>query len=302
MRARAESLAKQFEGRVAEMTTAIERLSDADWKKLTAAEKWSVGVTAHHVAGAHRPIEDIVKAVATGQATPPYTMAMLPETDGDIRNHPYDIPNVRIEWVNEDFGVPLGFWRSVGPSQNGFIVDSFVDEVAHLGGQDPYEYPRSLLGKRRTGAPLPAGRERGIAVCFSYGSYATLVAEVSVGDDGQVIVHKVVCAIDGGIAVNPDQVQAQGGGLVYGLTATLFGEITVDHGRVRQTKFNAYPMLRINQTPVTEVQILDSGQAPGGLGEPGVPTVASAVCTAIFAATGKRVRRLPIRPDDLKKI
>ena len=118
-----------------------------------------------------------------------------------------------------------------------------------------------------------------------------------------MIVHKVVCAIDGGIAVNPDQVQAQmGGGLVYGLTATLFGEITVDHGRVRQTKFNAYPMLRINQTPVTEVQILDSGQAPGGLGEPGVPTVASAVCTAIFAARGKRVRRLPIRPDDLKKI
>ena len=116
-----------------------------------------------------------------------------------------------------------------------------------------------------------------------------------------MIVHKVVCAIDGGIAVNPDQVQAQGGGLVYGLTATLFGEITVDHGRVRQTKFNAYPMLRINQTPVTEVQILDSRHAPGGLGEPGVPTVAPAVCTAIFAARGKRVRRLPIRPEDLKK-
>ena len=110
-----------------------------------------------------------------------------------------------------------------------------------------------------------------------------------------MIVHKVVC----GIAVNPDQVRAQmEAGLLYALTATLF---TVDHGRVRQTKFNAYPMLRINQTPVTEVQILDSGQAPGGLGEPGVPTVASAVCTAIFAATGKRVRRLPIRPDDLKK-
>ena len=233
-----------------------------------------------------------------------------------IRNHPYDIPNVRIEWVNKDFGVPLGFWRSVGPSQNGFIVESFVDELAHAAGKDPVEYRRALLGKSprhkavlellaskaNWGAPLPPGRGRGIAVCFSYGSYAAHYAEVSVADDGTPTVHKVVCAIDCGIAVNPDQVKAQmEGGMVYALTATLFGEITLDQGRVQQTNFHTYPMLRMAQTPTTEVHILDSGEAPGGLGEPGVPTLAPAVCNAIFAATGKRVRRLPIRTDDLKK-
>jgi isoquinoline 1-oxidoreductase beta subunit len=233
-----------------------------------------------------------------------------------LRDLPYDIPNVRIEWVHKDFGVPVGFWRSVGSSQNGFIVESFVDELAHLAGKDPYEYRRALLRKAprhkavlelaatkaNWGSPLPSGRARGIAVCFSYGSYAAHVAEVSVGGDGAVTVQKVVCAIDCGIAVNPDQVKAQmEGGLIYGLTATLLGEITLDQGRVQQTNFHTYPMLRIGQTPVTEVHILESGEAPGGLGEPGVPTVAPAVTNAIFAATGKRIRRLPIRPDDLKK-
>ncbi len=233
-----------------------------------------------------------------------------------LRDLPYDIPNVRIEWVNKDFGVPLGFWRSVGSSQNGFIVESFVDELAHLAGQDPYEYRRALLGKSprhkavlelaatkaNWGSPLPAGHGRGIAVCFSYGSYAAHVAEVSVAEDGAVRVHKVVGAIDCGIAVNPDQVNAQmEGGFIYALTATLYGKITVDKGRVQQTNFHTYPMLRIAEAPVMETHILDSGQAPGGLGEPGVPTVAPAVCNAIFAATGKRIRRLPIDRDTLKR-
>ena len=208
-----------------------------------------------------------------------------------LRDLPYDIPNVRIEWVNKDFGVPLGFWRSVGSSQNGFIVESFVDELAHLAGQDPYEYRRALLGKSprhkavlelaatkaNWGSPLPAGHGRGIAVCFSYGSYAAHVAEVSVAEDGAVRVHKVVGAIDCGIAVNPDQVKAQmEGGFIYALTATLYGKITVDKGRVEQTNFHTYPMLRIAEAPVVETHILDSGQPPGGLGEPGVPTVAPA--------------------------
>ena len=233
-----------------------------------------------------------------------------------LRDLPYDIPNVRIEWVNKDLGVPLGFWRSVGASQNGFIVESFIDELAHLAGQDPYEYRRALLGKSprhkavlelaatkaNWGSPLPAGHGRGIAVCFSYGSYAAHVAEVSVAEDGAVRVHKAVCAIDCGIAVNPDQVNAQmEGGFIYALTATLYGKITLDKGRVEQTNFHTYPMLRLAETPVTETHILDSGQPPGGLGEPGVPTVAPAVCNAIFAATGKRIRRLPIDREALKR-
>jgi isoquinoline 1-oxidoreductase beta subunit len=233
-----------------------------------------------------------------------------------LRDLPYDIPNVRIEWVNKDLGVPLGFWRSVGSSQNGFIVESFIDELAHLAGQDPYEYRRALLGKSprhkavlelaatkaNWGSPLSTGHGRGIAVCFSYGSYAAHVAEVSVAEDGSVRVHKVVCAIDCGIAVNPDQVAAQmEGGFIYALTAALYGKITLDKGRVEQTNFHTYPMLRIAETPVIETHILDSGQPPGGLGEPGVPTVAPAVCNAIFAVTGKRIRRLPIQREELKR-
>jgi isoquinoline 1-oxidoreductase beta subunit len=232
------------------------------------------------------------------------------------RNIPYDIPNVLVEWTNKDFGIPLGFWRSVGPSQNAFITESFMDEVAHLAGQDPYEYRRKLLGKSprhkavlelaatkaNWGAPLPAGRARGIAVAFSYGSYVSHVAEVSVAPDGKVTVHKLTCAIDCGIAVNPDQVRAQmEGGAIYALTAVLYGEITIDRGRVQQSNFHDYPMLRINEAPVVETNILDSGQPPGGLGEPGVPTVAPSICNAIYALTGKRIRRLPIRSDDLKR-
>jgi isoquinoline 1-oxidoreductase beta subunit len=229
---------------------------------------------------------------------------------------PYDIPNLLVEWKEKDFGVPLGFWRSVGSSQNCFVTESFIDEMAHAAGKDPFEYRRALLGKAARhktvlevaaqranwGAPLPAGRARGIAVAFSYGSYAAHVAEVSVAPDGQVRVHRFVCAIDCGIAVNPDQVRAQmEGGAIYALTAALHGQITLDRGRVQQSNFHDYPMLRIGEAPVVETHIVDSGEAPGGLGEPGVPTIAPAVTNAIFALTGKRIRRLPIRADELKR-
>jgi isoquinoline 1-oxidoreductase beta subunit len=233
-----------------------------------------------------------------------------------VRNMPYDIPNLRIEWTNKDFGLPVGFWRSVGPSQNGFIVESFVDELAHAAGKDPYEFRRSLLGKSPRhkgvlelaatkagwGSKLPPGRGRGIAVVFSYGSYAATVAEVSVARDGRPIVHRLVTAIDPGLAVNPDAIKAQmEGGAVYALTAALYGQITLDKGRVVQSNFHDYRMLRINEMPVVEVNILESGEAPGGLGEPGVPSVAPAVCNAIFAVTGKRIRRLPIDQTLLKR-
>jgi isoquinoline 1-oxidoreductase beta subunit len=233
-----------------------------------------------------------------------------------MRNMPYDVPNLRVEWTNKDFGIPVGFWRSVGASQNGFIVEGFIDELAHLAGKDPVEYRRALLGKSlrhkavlelvaakaNWGAPLRAGVGRGCGVVFSYGSYAASVAEVSVAPDGTVLVHRLVCGIDAGFAVNPDAVRAQmEGGAVYALTATFYGQITIDKGRVQQSNFHDYPMLRINEMPKVEVHILDSGEAPGGLGEPGVPSVAPAVCNAIFAATGKRIRRLPIDRNELKR-
>jgi isoquinoline 1-oxidoreductase beta subunit len=233
-----------------------------------------------------------------------------------VRDMPYDIPNLRIEYVHKEFGVPLGFWRSVGSSQNGFIVEGFMDELAHAAGKDPFEYRRALLGKSprhkkilelvadraKWGSPLPAGRGRGIAVVFSYGSYAATVAEVSVAPDGAVKVHRLVCGIDAGFAVNPDAVKAQmEGGAVYALTAALHGQITIDRGRVQQSNFHDYPMLRINEMPVVDVVIHDSGEAPGGLGEPGVPSVAPAVTNAIFAATGRRIRKLPIDRAELKR-
>jgi isoquinoline 1-oxidoreductase beta subunit len=228
---------------------------------------------------------------------------------------PYDIPNLQVEWKEKDFGMPLGFWRSVGSSQNAFVTESFMDEVAHAAGKDPFEFRRALLGKAKRhkavletaaqkanwGAPLPAGRARGIAVAFSYGSYAAHVAEVSVAADGTVRVHKLVCAIDCGIAVNPDQIRAQmEGGAIYAMTG-MYDQITLDKGRVQQSNFHDYPMIRIAEAPVVETHIVDSGEAPGGLGEPGVPTVAPSITNAIFALTGKRIRRLPIRPDDLKR-
>jgi isoquinoline 1-oxidoreductase beta subunit len=233
-----------------------------------------------------------------------------------VRNMPYDVPNVHVEWVDKDYGIPLGFWRSVGPSQNGFIVESFVDEMAKAAGKDPVEFRRSLLGKSprhkavlelaaakaNWGSPLPAGRARGCAVMFSYGSYVAHVAEVSVAPTGKVKIHKLVGAIDAGFAVNPDQVKAQmEGGGIYALTALLYGEITIDRGRVKQSNFHDYPMLRIDEAPEMEVHILNSGEAAGGLGEPGVPTVAPAVCNAIFALTGTRVRSLPLRPGTTLK-
>jgi isoquinoline 1-oxidoreductase subunit beta len=229
---------------------------------------------------------------------------------------PYDISRVLVEAINRDLGVPVGAWRSVGASQNGFLVESFIDELAHVAGKDPYEYRLSLLGKATRhravlelaatkanwSAPLPPGRGRGIAVVFSYGSYVAEVAEVSVAPDGGVRVHRMVCAIDCGLAVNPDQVKSQiEGAVVFALTAALFGEITVDHGRVQQSNFHDYRVMKIGETPVTEVHILDSGEATGGVGEPGVPPAAPALCNAIFAATGKRVRKLPIRSDELRR-
>jgi len=223
---------------------------------------------------------------------------------------PYLVPNVKVDWVRADVGVPVGFWRSVGNSQNAFIVESFVDELAHAAGKDPFEFRRGLLEKHPRhkavlelaaeksgwGQPLPAGRARGIALQESFGSMVAQVAEVSVSPENKVKVHRIVCATDCGTVVNPDIVVAQmESAIVYGLSAALSGEITIKDGRVVQTNFNDYPVLRMHEMPVVEVHLVKSTEPPGGVGEPGTPPAAPAVCNAIFAATGKRVRRLPIR-------
>ncbi len=219
----------------------------------------------------------------------------------------YAIPHFRLERVTEDPGIPIAPWRGVGPSQNGFIVESFVDELAHAAGKDPYAFRRELVaGHPRLvgvldtaaraagwGTPL-AGRHRGIALWQFGDTYVAEVAEVSV-TGGQVRVHRVVAAVDCGIVINPDGVVAQTeGNIVYGLTAALYGEITVDRGRVTQSNFHDYRMLRLHEMPDVEVHLVRSDAPPGGVGEAALPAIAPAVCNALFAATGKRIRKLPI--------
>lgn len=223
---------------------------------------------------------------------------------------PYATPNLQVEWTKNEPPVGVWFWRSVGHSQNIFFVEGFVDEMAAAAGKDPYEYRRALLGrnprykgalelaaeKAGWGKPLPVGRGRGIAIGQSFGSFVAEVAEVSVGSEGKVRVHRMVCAVDCGRTVNPDIVKRQmESAIVYGLTAALHGKITFKDGKVEQSNFHDYPMLRMNEMPAVEVHIVPSTEAPGGVGEPGLPPAAPAVANAIYAATGKRLRKLPLQ-------
>ena len=222
---------------------------------------------------------------------------------------PYDIPNILVDLHSPEEGLTVQWWRSVGHSHTGFEVESFIDELAHAAGKDPYQFRRSLLArhprhrgvldlaaqKSGWGGPLPAGRARGIAVFESYGSFVCQVAEVSVDVRGRVRVHRVVCAVDCGMTVNPATIEAQmQGGTVFGLTAALHGAITVKNGRVQQENFDDYPLLSMDEMPVIEVHLVQSREKPGGIGETAVPPIAPALTNAIFAATGKRIRRLPI--------
>jgi isoquinoline 1-oxidoreductase beta subunit len=223
----------------------------------------------------------------------------------------YDIPNSRIEYVMANTAIPVGWWRSVYASQNVFVVESFIDELASAAAKDPLEYRRQLLKKDSRmkkvletvaeksawGSPLPKGRFRGIACAppAFFGSYVAHVAEISI-EGNTVKVHRVVSAVDCGICVNPDSVEAQiESSIAFGTTAALKGEITIEKGRVVQGNFDDYMLLTIDEMPKVEVHIVPSYQPVGGMGEPGLPPIAPAIANAVFAATGKRIRQLPIR-------
>jgi isoquinoline 1-oxidoreductase subunit beta len=223
---------------------------------------------------------------------------------------PYAIPNFIVEQVRcEPPAVPTGFWRGVGPNNNVFAIESFIDELAHKAGKDPVEFRRSMLTKvprllaaldlaaekADWGTPLPPRHGRGVSVQVSFASFIATVAHVEVDEGGDVKLHRLTTAVDTGIAVNPDTIVAQlQGGMIFGATAALYGEITIKNGRVEQSNFNDYRMLRIDEAPAVDVHLIKSGEAPGGIGETGATTSTPAIRNAIYAATGIPLRRMPV--------
>ena len=228
---------------------------------------------------------------------------------------PYTFPNIHVDYVRvEPPGIRTAFWRGVGVTHNVFVVESFIDEVAHAAKQDPVSFRKALIADPRAlgvltlaaeksgwGSPVPARWGRGVSLQFAFGTYLSQVAEVEVAANGSVRVHRIVCAVDCGIAINPDTIAAQvEGGSLFGLTAALYGAITLKNGRVQQGNFNDYRPMRMNESPLIETYLVKSAESPGGFGEAPTAAVAPAVTNAIFAATGTRIRTLPIDPALLK--
>ena len=223
-------------------------------------------------------------------------------------NYPYDVPNVQVDYVQHEIGLDVGYMRSVSHALNCFVVESFMDELANEAKQDPVEFRLGLLAKqpryrevlklatREANYGSPAkGHFQGVAVMEGYGTYLAQVAEISVGADGTPKVHRIVCAVDCGQVVNPDIVMAQvEGSIVFGLSSALWGEINVQNGRVSQANFDSYRLMRMNEVPRIDTYLVQSPESPGGVGEPAVALVAPAICNAIYAATGRRLRSLPI--------
>jgi isoquinoline 1-oxidoreductase subunit beta len=248
---------------------------------------------------------------------PAFNNGLDPDSTEGAIDLVYSLPNMHVEYLRvEPPGIPTAFWRSVGPSHNVFVTESFVDELAAAAKQDAVAYRRALLDqaprakavlelaaeKAGWGQSLPQRVGRGVSVQFVFGTYMAQVAEVEVSKNGAVRVRRVVCAVDCGTVVNPDTVQAQiQSAIIFGITGALYGEITLKNGRVEQTNFDTYQILRMNEVPAIEVHIIQSSEPPGGMGEPGTSAIVPAVTNAIFAATGKRVRKLPVDTAALKQ-
>jgi isoquinoline 1-oxidoreductase beta subunit len=256
-------------------------------------------------------------SVVARWAPPVFKNGLDPDTTEGAIDLVYALANMHVEYLRvEPPGIPTAFWRSVGPSHNVFVTESFIDELAAAAKQDPVAYRRALLDKSPRakavldlaaekagwGQLLPRGVGRGVSVQFTFATYMAQIAEVEVPKDGAVRVRRVVCAVDCGTVVNPDTVQAQiQSAIMFGITATLYGEITLKDGRVEQTNFDTYRILSMNEAPAIEVHIVQSFEPPGGMGEPGTSAIAPAVTNAIFAATGKRLRKLPVDTNALKQ-
>jgi isoquinoline 1-oxidoreductase beta subunit len=235
-----------------------------------------------------------------------------PDTVEGAAETPYDIPSLRVSWVrHEPPGVVTAWWRGVGPAHNIFVVESVIDELAAAAKQDPVAFRRALLQKNPRalgvlnlaaeksgwGSPLPKGVGRGVMLQYAFGSYLSVVCEAAVADSGQISLRRLVAALDCGQAVNPNSVHAQlEGGLVFGMTAALFGQITYDKGRVQQANFDSYRMLRMNEVPPIETYLVPSTETPGGLGETGTAASFPALANAVYAASGRRIRQLPLSP------
>ena len=248
---------------------------------------------------------------------PAFNKGLDPDTTEGAIDLVYALPNVHVEYLRvEPPGIPTAFWRSVGPSHNVFVTESFIDELAAAAKQDPVAYRLALLDKNPRakavleiatqkagwGRPLPERVGRGVSLQFAFATYLAQVAEVEVSKEGAVRVRRVVCAVDCGTVVNPDTVHAQiQSAIMFGVTAALHGEITLKDGRVEQTNFDTYEILRMNEAPAVEVHIVQNSEAPGGMGEAGTSAITPAVANAIFAATGKRLRKLPMHAAALKE-
>jgi isoquinoline 1-oxidoreductase subunit beta len=269
--------------------------------------------------GAGRPLAMHAHTVSQSifaAAQIPFKLNIDPVAVEGLNDWPYEMPDVRVEWSRAEAPVGVWFWRSVGYSHNTFFAEGLVDEMAVLAGKDPYEFRRGLLQKSprhravldkvateaRWGSPAPEGVRRGIALAAPRGSFVAQVVEASVTKHGEVHVHRVVCAVDCGLTVNPDIVRRQiEGAVVFALGAALHGRISIKDGQVEQGNFDAYPVLRMSETPLIQVHLIESREAPGGIGEVGVACLAPALVNAIYAASGVRLRRLPIDPAALQR-